>query len=121
MDFITEAVARLEDDDDDQVSGVFTQAMVEISTKLAQLTMNDEYQPYVQALVTYSKFKPLLEALAKDASFYMPQSAPISRSLRSSARFSGYPLCSPKLPRATLRGRGRWTRPGSATRRAPSR
>jgi len=51
-------------------------ALVELSGKLAGMTMNDEYQPYIQALITYSKFKPLLEAIAKHPLFQMAQSAP---------------------------------------------
>ncbi len=76
LDFITEAVSRFDDDDDGQISGIFTKAMVEISNKLSTMTMNDAYQPYVEALITYSKFKPLLEALVREATFQMAQSAP---------------------------------------------
>ncbi|EFX06648.1 ubiquitin fusion degradation protein [Grosmannia clavigera kw1407] len=76
MDFITDAVARFDDDDDGQVQEIFTRAMVEISSKLATMTMNDEYLPYIEVLLTYSRFKPLLVALARHPSFQMAQSAP---------------------------------------------
>lgn len=76
MDFITDAVARFDDDDDGQVQDIFTRAMVEISGKLAGLTMNDEYGPYMEALLTYARFKPLLVNLARHPSFQMAQSAP---------------------------------------------
>jgi ubiquitin conjugation factor E4 B len=45
MDFFVEAVARL--DDDDTIAPLFTKAMVEISSRLANMTMNDDYKPCV--------------------------------------------------------------------------
>jgi ubiquitin conjugation factor E4 B len=45
--------------------------MVQISSKLATLTMNDDYKPYVNCLVTYSRYAPLLEALAEHPRFVM--------------------------------------------------
>lgn len=45
MDFFGEAVARL--DDDDTIAPLFTKAMVDISTKLATMSMNDDYKPCV--------------------------------------------------------------------------
>ncbi len=45
MDFIGEAVARL--DEDDTIGPLFSKAMVDISTKLSKLTMNDDYKPCV--------------------------------------------------------------------------
>ena len=45
LDFISDAVARFEDDD--SIPGIFTMAMVDISAKLSTLTMNDDYKPYV--------------------------------------------------------------------------
>jgi ubiquitin conjugation factor E4 B len=50
--------------------------MVDISSKLSTLTMNDDYRPYVYALVTYSKFPRLLDALARHPTFQMAVSAP---------------------------------------------
>ncbi|RKU40882.1 hypothetical protein DL546_001559 [Coniochaeta pulveracea] len=50
--------------------------MVDISGKLSTLTMNDDYGPYVRALVTYSKFPRMLDALARHPAFQMAVSAP---------------------------------------------
>lgn len=53
LDFLQEAVARFADDD--SLSEVFVKAMVEISTRLSKLTMDDNYKPHVNvrsALVT---------------------------------------------------------------------
>ncbi|KAK4157667.1 ubiquitin elongating factor core-domain-containing protein [Chaetomidium leptoderma] len=74
MDFFGEAVARLEDDD--TIVPLFTKAMVDISSKLATMNMNDDYKPYVNALLTYSRFPPLLNALIQHPCFQMAQSAP---------------------------------------------
>lgn len=45
MEFLQEAVARFPDDD--SLVDMFTKAMVDISTKLGKLTMNDNYKPHV--------------------------------------------------------------------------
>ncbi|KAG7285408.1 hypothetical protein NEMBOFW57_010035 [Staphylotrichum longicolle] len=45
MDFLGEAVARL--GEDETIAPLFTKAMVDISAKLASLTMNDDYKPCV--------------------------------------------------------------------------
>ncbi|KAK4451827.1 ubiquitin conjugation factor E4 [Podospora aff. communis PSN243] len=74
MDFFGEAVARI--DEDDTIAPLFTKAMTDISAKLATLSMNDDYKPYVNALLTYSRFPPLLNALAEHPCFQMAQSAP---------------------------------------------
>ncbi len=74
LDFYNEALSRLAEDE--TVAPLFTKAMVDISIKLSTLTMNDDYKPYVNALLTYSKFPPLLNALAQDPRFQMAQSAP---------------------------------------------
>lgn len=63
-------------DEDETIEPLFTKSMVDISNKLATLTMNDDYRPYVQALITYSKFPRLLDALAKHPTFQMATSAP---------------------------------------------
>ncbi|KAH8883682.1 hypothetical protein GQ53DRAFT_428166 [Thozetella sp. PMI_491] len=74
LDFYNEAMARI--DENDAILPLFTLAMVEISTKLSSLTMNDDYKPCVNVLLTYSKFAPLLNAVAQDPRFQMAQSAP---------------------------------------------
>jgi ubiquitin conjugation factor E4 B len=45
MDFLGEAVARL--DEDDTIAPLFTKAMSDISSKLATMSMNDDYKPCV--------------------------------------------------------------------------
>jgi ubiquitin conjugation factor E4 B len=45
MDFYVEAVARL--DEDDTIAPLFTKGMVDISSKLSTMSMNDDYKPYV--------------------------------------------------------------------------
>ncbi|KAL2135928.1 hypothetical protein VTI74DRAFT_6311 [Chaetomium olivicolor] len=74
MDFLGEAVARM--DEDDTIAPLFTKAMADISSKLATMSMNDDYKPCVNALLTYSRFPPLLNALAQHPCFQMAQSAP---------------------------------------------
>ncbi|TPX17100.1 uncharacterized protein E0L32_003218 [Thyridium curvatum] len=74
LDFIQEAVARIPDDD--TITPIFTNAMVQISNQLSRMTMNDGYQSYMDVLLTYARFKPLVEALAEHPIFQMAQSAP---------------------------------------------
>lgn len=45
LDFLQEAVSRFPDDD--SLPDVFVKAMVDISSRLSKLTMNDDYKPYV--------------------------------------------------------------------------
>lgn len=75
MDFLTDAVSRFDDDEEGLFQGVFVKAMVQISNKLSTMSMNDQYLPYVEALLTYTRFKPLLVAVANHPSFHMAQSA----------------------------------------------
>ncbi|KAJ4424226.1 Ubiquitin conjugation factor E4 [Gnomoniopsis sp. IMI 355080] len=74
LDFLQEAVSRFPEDD--SLPDIFVKAMVDISSRLSKLTMNDDYKPYVNALKLYSKFPPLLNALARHPTFKMAQSAP---------------------------------------------
>lgn len=46
FNFIQEAIKRF--DDDDAIPALFNDAMVQISSKLGTLSMNDDYKPYVQ-------------------------------------------------------------------------
>jgi len=75
LDFLTEAVARFSNDEGPELKQALVNAMVEISDQLSKMTMNDAYQPHLQALVVYSKFKPLVEALSQSPRFQMAQSA----------------------------------------------
>lgn len=45
LEFLQEAVSRLQEDD--AVAAIFTKAMVDISTNLSTLTMNDDYKPHM--------------------------------------------------------------------------
>lgn len=46
FNFIQEAIKRF--DDDEAIPALFNDAMVQISSKLGTMTMNDDYKPYVQ-------------------------------------------------------------------------
>ncbi|KAI0517319.1 ubiquitin fusion degradation protein 2 [Xylaria bambusicola] len=67
LDFFTEAVSRI--NEDDTIAPVFTEALATISSQLAKMTMNDNYKPYINCLVNYSRFPPLLDALAQHPNF----------------------------------------------------
>ncbi|KAI1506684.1 ubiquitin elongating factor core [Biscogniauxia marginata] len=67
LDFFTEAALRVKTED--SVATVFTNAMVDMSKRVANMTMNDDYKPYINSLLTYARFPPLLEALAKHPHF----------------------------------------------------
>jgi hypothetical protein len=45
LDFYTEAVARI--DEDETIAPLFTEAMVIMSERVARMTMNDDYKPYI--------------------------------------------------------------------------
>ncbi|PON20702.1 ubiquitin conjugation factor E4 B [Trichoderma gamsii] len=72
LDFIKEAIKRF--DDDEAFPAIFNDAMVKLSTQLSALSMSDEYKPYVQALLTYTRFPILISNLAKHACFKLPLS-----------------------------------------------
>ncbi|KAJ2983669.1 hypothetical protein NUW58_g6211 [Xylaria curta] len=67
LDFFTEAVSRI--NEDDTIAPIFTEAMVILSSRVAEMTMNDDYKPYINCLLTYSRFPPLLDALARHPRF----------------------------------------------------
>ncbi|KAI0901137.1 ubiquitin conjugation factor E4 [Annulohypoxylon nitens] len=67
MDFFLAATARIPEDE--TVATIFTDAMVTMSTKLSTMTMNDDYKPYVNCLVTFSKFPVLVNAIAQHPRF----------------------------------------------------
>lgn len=94
LDFFSEAVSRIPEDD--TVAAIFTDAMDIMSKRLAKMTMNDDYKPYMnvrplnlvppfshakqpQCLLTYSRFPPLLQALAKHPSFQVNPTAAMSK------------------------------------------
>jgi ubiquitin conjugation factor E4 B len=49
FDFLTEAVARF--DEDDMIKPMLTKALVGLSSQLSTMTMNDNYKPYVQVIL----------------------------------------------------------------------
>jgi len=51
FDFLTEAVARF--DEDDTVKPMLTKAVAGLSYQLSNMTMNDDYKPYVQVFPYY--------------------------------------------------------------------
>ncbi|KAJ8117830.1 hypothetical protein ONZ43_g4113 [Nemania bipapillata] len=67
LDFFTEAVLRI--NEDDTIAPIFCEAMAIMSSRIAKMTMNDDYKPYINCLVTYSRFPPLLDALARHPKF----------------------------------------------------
>ncbi|KAH7320878.1 ubiquitin elongating factor core-domain-containing protein [Stachybotrys elegans] len=69
FDFIREAVKRF--DDDESFPAVFNNAMIQISERLAILTMEHDYKPFIQALMTYTQFPVLISNLAKLPQFQM--------------------------------------------------
>lgn len=73
FDFIREAIKRF--DEDEAFPGIFSNAMVQISAKLGTMSMDEDYKPYLQALMTYTRFPPLIVNLAKHPCFKMAQSA----------------------------------------------
>lgn len=49
LDFFEEAVSRIPEDD--TIEPIFTEAMVQLSQRLATMTMNDDYKPYVNVRI----------------------------------------------------------------------
>ncbi|KJZ71959.1 hypothetical protein HIM_08639 [Hirsutella minnesotensis 3608] len=74
FDFIREAIKRF--DDDEAFPALFNDSMVEISRRLSNLSLGDDYKPYIQALLTYTRFPVLISNLAQHPCFQMAQSAP---------------------------------------------
>ncbi|KAI1135742.1 ubiquitin conjugation factor E4 [Hypoxylon sp. FL0543] len=77
LDFFAEAVSRIQEDD--TVAPVFTDALVRLSGKLAKMTMNDDYKPYINCFLTYARFPPLLNALVQHPRFQVHPSPEMSK------------------------------------------
>ncbi|KAI5458136.1 ubiquitin elongating factor core-domain-containing protein [Mariannaea sp. PMI_226] len=73
LDFIREAVKKF--DEDEEIPALFVNAMLQISGRLSQLCMDDDYKPYVQALLTFTRFPTLLTHIANHPSFNQSDSA----------------------------------------------
>lgn len=55
LDFFQETISRF--DEDDTIEPLFTKAMLEISSKLSTMNMNDDYKPYVNVRVCPPRWK----------------------------------------------------------------
>ncbi|KAI4867022.1 ubiquitin conjugation factor E4 [Hypoxylon rubiginosum] len=77
FDFFSEAISRIPDDD--TIAGIFTEAMVTMSKQLATMNMNDDYKPYVNCLISFSRYPPLLTALAEHPSFLVKPTADMTK------------------------------------------
>ncbi|RDA87233.1 hypothetical protein CP532_2537 [Ophiocordyceps camponoti-leonardi (nom. inval.)] len=73
FDFIRESIKRF--DDDEAFPALFNDAMCDISTRLSKMSLGDDYKPYIQALLTYTRFPVLVSNLAQHPCFNMAQSA----------------------------------------------
>lgn len=73
-DFLNEAVSRFAEDD--SVKPMLTKAVAGLSLQLSNMTMNDNYKPYISALQQICQFQPLVTAIAEDPLFHMAMSAP---------------------------------------------
>jgi ubiquitin conjugation factor E4 B len=73
-EFLSEAVSRF--DEDESVKEVLVGAMEEISRKLAKMSMNDDFKPYVLAMRTFVRYPPLLVALSESSRFLPPNIEP---------------------------------------------
>jgi ubiquitin conjugation factor E4 B len=66
-EFLQEAVARFPDDE--SIKNALVQAMEQLSRDLSNLSMNDDYKPYVMALRNFVRHPPLVEALTQSSEF----------------------------------------------------
>lgn len=66
-DFLNEAVSRF--GEDESVKEVLVGAMEELSQRLAKLSMNDDYRPYMLAMRNFVRYQPLLIAMAQSPLF----------------------------------------------------
>ncbi|KAF2013691.1 hypothetical protein BU24DRAFT_244034 [Aaosphaeria arxii CBS 175.79] len=77
-DFLNEAVSRFGGEDEEvmNVKQVLVEAMEELSRRLAKLSMNDDYTPYVLAMRNFVRYKPLLVALSESPRFLPENTEP---------------------------------------------
>ncbi|KAF2794725.1 hypothetical protein K505DRAFT_374422 [Melanomma pulvis-pyrius CBS 109.77] len=66
-EFLSEAVSRFSEDD--SVKEVLVGAMEQLSRKLAKMSMNDDYKPYILAMRNFVRYQPLLVGLAESPMF----------------------------------------------------
>ncbi|KAK4981517.1 Ubiquitin conjugation factor E4 [Elasticomyces elasticus] len=72
-EFLAEAVSRFSEDD--TVKDALVGAVEQLSRDLAQLSMNDNYQPYILALRNLVRYPALVEAMTSAPSFVPPDIA----------------------------------------------
>ncbi|KAL5115041.1 Ubiquitin conjugation factor E4 [Pleosporales sp. CAS-2024a] len=66
-DFLTEASLRMADDD--SIKEAMVGAMEDLSRRLAKISMNGDYRPYMLVLRVFIRFPPLVAALAQSETF----------------------------------------------------
>ncbi|OAL47049.1 ubiquitin conjugation factor E4 [Pyrenochaeta sp. DS3sAY3a] len=66
-DFLTEATLRMAEDD--SIKEALVEAMEHLSRKLAKISMNGDYKPFMLILRVFIRFPPLVAALGQSASF----------------------------------------------------
>ncbi|KAF2845765.1 hypothetical protein T440DRAFT_522347 [Plenodomus tracheiphilus IPT5] len=66
-DFLTEASLRI--GEDDTIKEALVNAMEAVSRRLAQVSMNGDYKPYMLVLRIFIRFPPLVAALAQSETF----------------------------------------------------
>ncbi|KAH9431338.1 hypothetical protein MCOR02_008633 [Pyricularia oryzae] len=76
LDFLAELVSRF--DEDESYADILVRSMVDISAKVANMTMADDYRPGMNVLIMFSKYKEIMQALVKDERFVNKQ-APAPR------------------------------------------
>ncbi|KAF2117809.1 ubiquitin elongating factor core-domain-containing protein, partial [Lophiotrema nucula] len=69
-DFLSEAVSRFEEDE--SVKDMLVGAVEQLSQRLAKMSMNDDYKPYILFLRNFVRYQPLLVAMAQSPLF-MPE------------------------------------------------
>ncbi|TAQ85089.1 hypothetical protein B7494_g6589 [Chlorociboria aeruginascens] len=74
QEFLREAVARFGEDLD--AKSMLTKAVSGLSLQLSNMTMNDNYKPYMNAMKLLTQFAPIVTAIAEDPLFQMATSAP---------------------------------------------
>ncbi|KAG8527920.1 uncharacterized protein KY384_006836 [Bacidia gigantensis] len=83
-DFLMEAIARMSNDE--SVKDVLVGAFEDLSRRLAQMTMNDDFKPYVNALRGIVQYTALVEAITQSPLFLPPS---IQAPLVETATFLG--------------------------------
>jgi ubiquitin conjugation factor E4 B len=69
-DFISEAVSRFEDPENGaEIKNALVLAMEQLSGQLSNLSMNDDYKPYMLAMRNFVRYPPLVVALSQSPSF----------------------------------------------------